>query len=81
MGLGLASFLLLFPGGGLGGSNSYLLYIPLLLLPAWLLPAMNKRAALAISGAELPKSVLHFYYMGAEVLKIALLVSFGISML
>ncbi|OKL42025.1 hypothetical protein [Pontibacter flavimaris] len=81
---GLASFLLLFLGGGLGGSNSYLLYIPLLLLllqTIWLLPAMNKRAERAIAGAELPKSTLHFYYIGAEVLKLALLVSFGISLL
>ncbi|WP_242928835.1 hypothetical protein [Pontibacter vulgaris] len=80
---GLASLVLFFVGDGLGDSSSFLLFIPiviLLLQTIWLLPAMDKRAELVISGAELPKSALHFYYIGAELVKVVLLFSFGIKM-
>ncbi|MBJ6118311.1 hypothetical protein JAO76_08920 [Pontibacter sp. BT310] len=81
---GLASLALLFVSGFFGDSMAFFLYIPILILllqSIWLLPAMNKRAELVISGAELPKSVLHFYYIGAELVKVIMIVSFGVTLL
>jgi hypothetical protein len=81
---GLASLVLIIVSGSLEIITSYLLYIPiviLLLQTIWLLPAMDKRAELVISGAELPKSVLHFYYIGVELVKVISLFWFGIKLL
>ncbi|MER2996751.1 hypothetical protein [Pontibacter populi] len=81
---GLASLVLIIGSGSLGITTSFLLFIPILILllqTIWLLPAMDKRAELVISGAQLPKSVLHFYYIGAELVKVVLLFSFGVTLL
>ncbi|WP_162426806.1 hypothetical protein [Pontibacter pudoricolor] len=81
---GLASLVLIIVSGSLGITTSFLLFIPILILlvqTIWLLPAMGKRAELVISGVELPKSVLHFYYIGAELVKVILLCSFGVTLL
>jgi hypothetical protein len=81
---GVASLVLLFVSGGLGDSMAFLLYIPILILllqTIWLLPAMDKRAELVISGSALPRSVLDFYYIGAELVKVILLFWFGIKLL
>lgn len=53
----------------------------LLMQTVWLLPAMDKRAARVIAGEELPRSRLHFYYVGAELLKVAALLIFGSALL
>lgn len=58
-------------------------FIPLLivLLQAfWLLPALDARAELRMQNATPPPSNLHFYYIGTEVLKVASLFMFGISL-
>ncbi|NDK55786.1 hypothetical protein [Pontibacter fetidus] len=81
---GLASLVLIIGSGSLGITTSFLLFIPivvLLLQTTWLLPAMDKRAEMVISGAELPKSALHFYYIGAELVKVVLLFAFGVTLL
>ena len=81
---GLASLLLLFVSGGLGDTIAFFLFIPtiiLLLQTIWLLPAMDRRAEQVISGADLPKSTLHVYYIGAELVKVILLFSFGVLLL
>ena len=65
-------------------SRNLLLVIPLLLLIAqtfWLLPALDARALSAINGEELPKTGLHFYYVGMEVVKVVCLFIFGLQLL
>jgi len=56
--------------------------IPLLLLVMqtfWILPALDARAELVINEQILPPSNLHFFYIGMEIVKIASLITFGIS--
>jgi hypothetical protein len=48
---------------------------------AWLLPALNNRAKAVISGKTLPRSMLHWYFVIAEVIKLASLILFGFSLL
>jgi hypothetical protein len=58
-------------------------FIPLLIVlmqASWLLPALDTRAELRMQNAVLPPSNLHFYYIGTEVLKVACLFIFGISL-
>ncbi len=58
-------------------------FIPLLIVlmqAFWLLPALDTRAELRMQNAVLPPSNLHFYYIGTEVLKVACLFIFGISL-
>ncbi|MEJ8800798.1 hypothetical protein [Pontibacter sp. H249] len=79
----LAATLLVFYGNSYKHSETIYLAIPILLLllqTIWLLPAMDKRAELIISGAELPRSTLHFYYIGAELIKVISLVIFGVQL-
>ena len=77
----VAAFLLIYDGNLQDLSPVFLLLPVLLLLQTtWLLPAMNKRAELVIAGAEVSRSSLHFYYIGAELLKLVLLVMFGIQL-
>ncbi|WP_298739823.1 hypothetical protein [uncultured Chitinophaga sp.] len=52
----------------------------LLLQTAWLLPQLDTRASLVISGQQLPHSYLHLYYIGAELLKTILIVRYGIKL-
>ncbi len=81
---GLASMLLLFLTNRFGDSSAYFLFIPILILllqTVWLLPAMNKRVNLIMAGNELPKSTLHFYYIGAELVKVVLLLILGVKLL
>lgn len=53
----------------------------LLIQTIWLLPAMDKRAAQVIAGEDLPRSTLHFFYVGAELLKVTALLMFGSNLL
>ena len=48
---------------------------------AWLLPALNNRAKAVISGKTLPRSMLHWYFVIAEVIKLVSLILFGFSLL
>ncbi len=57
--------------------------VPLILLliqTFWLLPALDARAELHIQGLLVPPSNLHFYYVGMEVVKVAGLTIFGLTL-
>lgn len=57
---------------------SYLTLVGILLVQSlWLLPALDHRAALYISGKVPGPSHLHFYYVGFEVLKVCGLIFLG----
>lgn len=59
-------------------------FIPMLLLiiqTAWVLPALDARAALYIQGQTAPPSNLHFYFIGMEIVKVVSLGIFGVSLL
>ncbi|MBS1764097.1 MAG: hypothetical protein JSS90_03905 [Bacteroidetes bacterium] len=63
-------------------SNYLTLLIPVFIVIVqtfWLLPALDARAQLQISGATVPPSYLHIYFAGAEVIKATCLFIFGIS--
>ena len=80
---GIIVLLLLYTGENYELAELTLLFLPVLILlmqTIWLLPAMNKRAEQIISGAEVPRSNLHFYYIGAELIKLMSLVMFGVSL-
>lgn len=47
----------------------------------WLLPALDARAELYITGTAVPPSNLHFYYVAAEGLKMIALITVAISLL
>ncbi len=54
-------------------------FLILVLQTVWLLPALDTRAALHIEGEHVSSSNLHFYYVGAEILKVIGLAVFGIN--
>ncbi|MEZ4911510.1 MAG: hypothetical protein R2774_11705 [Saprospiraceae bacterium] len=55
------------------------LLILLLIQTFWLLPALDIRAELYISGQIAPASNLQFYYLGMEIVKVASLTIFGLK--
>ena len=60
---------------------SFVVPIVLLLIQTfWLLPALDARAELHIQGLLVPPSYLHFYYVGMEVIKVAGLTIFGLTL-
>lgn len=64
--------------------SNILITIPILLLitqTIWLLPALDLRAQLHIEGRMTPASNLHFVYVAMEVLKVAALFIFGVTLL
>jgi len=57
--------------------------VPLALLfiqTLWLLPALDARAEMYIQDTTPPASNLHFYYAGAEVIKVICLLIYGITL-
>lgn len=86
-----ACFLLIVLSGFLNGfllqeypflwGTGILLAAILLIQTAWLLPDMDNRAARVMKGEKMPKSKLHIYYVGLELIKLALLVYGGIALL
>lgn len=77
------SVLLVFYGEYYQHTDIVFLAIPIFLLlvqSVWLFPAMNRRVEVIISGAEPPKSAHHFYYIGAELVKVVSLVIFGVGL-
>lgn len=63
--------------------QSILILIPFLLLliqSIWLLPALDARAELHITGSVVPASNLHFYYVGMELIKIVSLILWGLKL-
>ncbi|TPE44066.1 hypothetical protein [Pontibacter mangrovi] len=80
----LVALALLLLGNGFGISPAFLLFASILILllqTVWLLPAMDKRAESVMAGVQVSKSVLHFYYVGAELVKVILLISLGMQLL
>lgn len=74
---------LLFLGGATWRSSYAFLIVSLVLLTLqtfWLLPALDARAELHIQGLPVKPSVLHFYFIGAEVIKVVCLAFFSISL-
>lgn len=49
----------------------------LILQTLWLLPALDSRANMVISGKTLAASSLHWYFIGAEVIKVGSLILLG----
>lgn len=61
--------------------QQFLFFIPLILLIAqtfWMLPVLDARAELHIQNQEAPPSHFHYYYVGAELIKVISLGIFGI---
>ncbi len=57
-----------------------LVVLVLILQTVWLLPALDARAELYITGKTVPHSNLHFYYVIAEGIKVISLFIFGTSL-
>lgn len=64
-------------------NQSWFLVILLILIvqTIWLLPVLNNRAKAIINGETLPPSTLHWYFVIAELIKLVLLIVFGVSLL
>ncbi len=73
---------ILYSGPLLRLPHLYLLIILtiLLLQTSWLLPALDARAELHIQHQPVYKSYLHFYFIGAELIKTLLLIAYGLSL-
>lgn len=52
-----------------------------ILQTVWMLPVLDARAELHITGAIVPPSNMHFYYVGAEIIKVISLAATGILLL
>lgn len=75
---------LVFVNGDIFISRNLLFLVSFLLLivqTLWLLPALDVRAVNSIKGEELPKTHLHFYYVGMEVVKVGCLFMFCMNLL
>ncbi len=55
----------------------YVSLFVLLLQTFWLLPSLDTRVQLHLDGKPVPSSFLHFYFVGAEIVKVAGLFLFG----
>jgi hypothetical protein len=63
-----------------GGNFFFLIPLVLLLIQSiWMLPKLDERALQHIQEGDIANSNLHFYYVGAEVIKLACLLVFGIK--
>jgi hypothetical protein len=61
--------------------SCFLLSIILLVQTIWLLPVIDKRALASISGQTLPRTSLHIWFVGLELIKLLLLLDAGINLL
>ena len=62
-------------------ARQFLFFVPFILLiiqTVWLLPVLDARAEMHIQNQVVPPSNLHFYYVGAELIKVTSLGVFGI---
>lgn len=55
----------------------FLVVIILFIQTIYVLPALDARATLYITGQNVPPSTLHFYYVGAEIIKVIALTVLG----
>ncbi len=84
-----ACFVLLIIGALFSGVGQYgdllvfgiILVLILLLQTLIWLPKMDRRANLVIQGEKTPRSRLHIYYVGAELVKLVLLIYLGTLLL
>ncbi len=63
-------------------STDLIYFVPLVIVMLqsfWLLPALDIRAELHIQGQHVPSSLLHIYFIIAEVVKVAILFILGYS--
>ncbi|MFZ6032684.1 MULTISPECIES: hypothetical protein [unclassified Melioribacter] len=73
---------LIFAKSNLLSLSNLAYYIPLLILilqTFWLLPILDARAELYITGQNVPESNIHFVYVVLEIIKVVCLFIFGIS--
>lgn len=63
--------------------NIWIMVIVIILLiqTIWLLPSLDTRAALYINDKPVASSYLHFWFIGAELIKVTALLITGISLL
>lgn len=64
--------------------NQLPLYISIVIVAVqslWLLPALDHRAGLLIAGKDPGESILHYFYVGFEIIKLACLFIYGIKLL
>lgn len=59
----------------------FMLAIIMLVQTIWLLPILDRRAAARISGQKPPKSKLHIWFVGLELIKFIILIDAGINLL
>lgn len=72
----------LFEKAQIGLPTIILLAIPILILIAqsfWMLPALDTRAGIYLSGETPPPSSLHIYFVLMELVKVASVLIFGLS--
>lgn len=65
---------------GMAGISVFTAAALLVLQTAWLLPALDARAELYIQGRSVPPSSLHWWFTGAEMVKVAGLFIAGVSL-
>lgn len=64
--------------------NQLPLYISIVIVGVqslWLLPALDHRAGLLIAGEDPGESILHYFYVGFEMIKLVCLFIYGIKLL
>lgn len=74
----------MFSGAVITEKKYVLFFVPLVVLllqTFWLLPALDARAELHISGQPVAPSYLHVYYVAGELIKTICLVLLGIKLL
>lgn len=59
----------------------FILAIILLVQTIWLLPALDRRALATIGGQKPPRSSLHIWFAGLELIKFIILIDAGINLL
>jgi len=80
----IIAFSVVLPGDAIFTPENLTYFIPLAIIALqsfWMLPVLNQRATKVIAGEQLPKSYLHFYYVGAEMIKMTCLLLFGWALL
>ncbi len=73
---------ILFDKMEIGLATIIFLAIPILILVVqtfWILPALDERAGIYLSGEVPPPSSLHIYFVGLELIKVASVLIFGLS--
>src|SRR5690606_33242751 len=59
----------------------FFLAIIMLVQTIWLLPVLDRRAVATINGQNPPKSKLHIWFAGLELIKFVILIDAGINLL